>query len=179
MKRLHLILAFICLSVLPGVAEQILIESPLTSKAIKFERQSDREEYRLIVSNTKGEVIYKSILLGSNVDTKSIVWNKKSDRVAFSCGSPFLMNCYVLTFKKDSPKLLLLPSPKSGWDNFYQKPVKWKGSRIHLQVTGPYAGKSKGYSYNGSMIISMPDGKVGAKVIDEKIVVEQVAAPNR
>jgi len=177
MNLVYRTLIFISLSVLSGMAKQIIVESSLTSKIVKFERQSNQEEYRLIISNTKGEEVYKSIPLGLSVDTKSIVWNKQSDRVAFSCGSPFMMNCYVLTFKKNSPQLLLLPSPKPYWDNFYQKPVKWEGERIHLQITGPHAGKSKEYFYSGAMVVSMPYDEIRAKVIDEKIVAEQT--PNK
>ena len=173
---------FIIFAVLTGLIgsvlakpDQIKSQSPDGQLIAVFQRDSDRELYRLTLSTRDGKVRFQSNPIDATI-SQSIVWNATGDSMAFSAGTPFLMETFILFSQKGDYLLEKVPSPEYGWDNFYQIPRKWTNTLLTLELDGPHAGKAIQHYYKGTMVI---DTSEKLKVVSENInTVEQGAAAN-
>jgi hypothetical protein len=168
MRLFFLILLLALPASLLVAAEDISSKSPTDKFKILFTRGTDREDYTVKAISADNQVLFQAPV-DLSVYPNSIIWHKSGDRVAFSAGTHFLMESYVLSHSPDGFILSKLPPPEHAWDNFHVIPTKWKGDNLSVAVDGPYAGHADNGHYSGRMLIFVPPDPRKAKVLSEQI----------
>ena len=168
MKLFFIILLLAMPTSLLVAAEDISSKSPTGKFKILFTRATDEEEYTVKAISPDNEVLFQAPV-DLIVYLKSIKWQKSGDRVAFSAGTPFLIETYVLSHAPKGFILSKVPPPEPGWDNFHVIPTKWKGDILSVDVDGPHAGHADSGHYSGRMLIFVPSDPFKAKVLQQRI----------
>ncbi len=153
------------------VAESFSTESPDKTVTVVFDRESDRHIYSVDVR--RGSIrrqLFKDAALAIN--NKSMLWSRDSRFLAFSAGTPFLMEGYLLSLD-EPPELIRLPGPELGWDNFHITPRKWSGKKLFVTVTGPHAGKADGYFFSGTIVYEISEQSTKVRIVRESINIEE------
>lgn len=126
-------------------------------------------DYSLFVFTPDGAKAFTQVLAPQ---VSPIIWNEKGTMGAFSAGTHFLMDAYVLFLQSPNHKLIKLPSPRHGWDNYHSTPLTWSGDTLLVDIDGPHAGKAGDYHYSGKMKISLKTSETAPEIIEEKITVD-------
>lgn len=168
--RLLFLILLLALPTSPRVAAEDLSSKSSTGNFnILFTRATDNEVYTVKAISLDSQVLFQAPV-DLSVYPNSIIWHKSGDRVAFSAGTHFIMETYVLSHSSEGFILSKLPSPEHGWDNFHVVPIKWKGDNLSVDVNGPYAGHADNGHYSGRMLIFVPPDPRKARVLSQRIV---------
>ncbi len=152
-------------------------KSPNGKVIVRFEQQNECEDYLVSILTSDGRDLF-SYKGGLTISKDSMIWNDSGTILAYSSGTSFLMECFLLNVDQDKWSILKTPAPKEGWDNFHQTPASWKKDMLSLKVDGPYAGKADGH-YSGSMKIQVLISEPIISVLSENIkTIKNDAAAN-
>ena len=168
MRPFFLILLLALPTSLHVAAEDISSKSPTGNFNILFTRATDTEDYTVKAISPDNQVLFQAPV-DLSVYSKSIIWHKSGDRVAFSAGTHFLMETYVLSHSMEGFVLSKLPPPERGWDNYQVIPTKWKGDNLSVDVDGPHAGHADNGHYSGRMLLFVPPDPRKARVLSQHI----------
>ncbi|MDP1587861.1 MAG: hypothetical protein Q8M07_08975 [Prosthecobacter sp.] len=86
-----------------------------------------------------------------------VLWSPDSRTVAIVGGHSKLAETYLFTLRGNAFICVRVPNVTDGHDNPAVFPVKWlSGRRLILSITGPHAGKTRGYYYEGKATLHVP-----------------------
>lgn len=110
----------------------------------------------------------------AQIKEDSLLWDAKSDAVAFSVGNSRSLKAHAFIRSKEGVwKHIKLPEPGDGktatYESYHSIPTKWDGNVLTLTVSGPHAEKPTKGAYAGSMTVAVDIEGGTAKKVEEKI----------
>lgn len=98
-------------------------------------------------------------------------WSPDSQILAITGGGGHDLETFIFVRRSRGFVAVTVPHIIDGYDNAFIKPLKWlKGSRLVLDISGPHAGKARGYYYKGRATIRVSISTPACEVLYKQIV---------
>ncbi len=100
-----------------------------------------------------------------------VSWSPDSQILAITGGGGHDLETFILVRRGRGFVAVTVPHITEGFDNAFIKPLKWlKGSRLVLDISGPHAGKARGYYYKGRATVRVSISTPACEVLYKQIV---------
>lgn len=130
--------------------------------------QPYRENQVCWIETAEGQRLSEKCTIDLQRPDQSVLWRPDGKIVALSSGTHFLYRGYAFAHTAHGWRLLDLPEPEHGWDNFYVIPRQWTKNVLSMSVSGPHTTRDNG-SYSGTISVAFEGPMLVPKKIEERI----------